>query len=512
MADEFQNLSREDLIALIKEKEQLIEYLQEQLNLKRYEQFSSKSEKSNDPKDNCFDEAQEPENIDEIEEAEKSISVSGYTRKSGEKNKFSGRKPLPDTLPREEFYYDLDEHQKTCTCGADLSPLKDSIYEQLEIIPAKLFIKKHIKKNYCCSSCDIFKSGTMPKQPIPKSLAGPGLLSHILVSKYQDHLPLYRMEQILNRIGVDIARSTLASWVIKCAKLLEPMYQLLIENIVNYDVAYADETTVQVLKESDRKAQSNSYMWVFGGGSLEKKCYVYSYDKSRAHNVPLEILKGFSGYLHSDGYAGYDALANALNIKIVGCWYHVRRKFIEVQKVTKKSSGLSGQFLDIIKKLSIIEAKAQELSLDAKSIYELRQKESRPLIEKFKKLLDDKINTAPEKSLLGTAMRYSLKQWPKLTSFLEDGRLEISNNLMERKIKPFVIGRKNWLFYDSVKGAKAGAIIYSLIETCKEHNLEPYKWFSYIFKNIYKIKENNSFNDFLPYNFDVNLIKPPDNN
>jgi transposase len=450
MANKFTDLPKEKLIALIMEQEKIIESLMEQLNLYRYDKFNSKSEKDTKDNDNTFDEAIPPDNKKEIEDADEEISVKAHTRKkssSGKKTK--GRKPLPNNLPRIEILYDIDDKDKRCSCGVTLSPLKDSVSEQLEIIPTKLVVKKHIRKNYCCSHCDnIFKSASMPKQPIPKSIAAPGLLSHILVSKFQDHLPLYRMEMILQRIGIDIARATLCSWVIKCAKLLNPLYELLKKNIITYDISYADETTVQVLKEKDRKASSKSYMWVFGGGSPDKFCYIYNYNQSRSHEVPLDILEGFSGHLHCDGYSGYEALSNKMNISLVACWYHARRKFIEVQKVTKKSGGLSGKFLDIIKKLSIIEATAKDENLNSDARYQLRQEKAKPLLLKYKKILDDSIDTAPPKSLIGKAMKYSQNQWPKLIKYLEDGRLEISNNLMERKVKPFVIGRKNWLFYD----------------------------------------------------------------
>ncbi len=395
-------------------------------------------------------------------------------------------------------------------CGKRLSNLKDSICEQLEIIPAKLFVKRHIKKNYCCSNCDIFLSGNMPKQPIPKSIAGVGLLSHVIVSKYQDHLPLYRMENILNRFGVDVARCTLASWMIKSADLLEPMYRLLLTNINSYDVAYSDETTVQILKEPDRKAQHKSYMWVFGGGSKDKRCFVYVYKQGRSSDVPAEVLSNFSGYLHCDGYSGYETYAKYRNVLLVACWHHARRKFIDVQKVTKKKTGLSGKLLSIIKKLAKIEGHAAELSLEPEQIYELRQKKSMPLLLEYKKLLDENVEKTPPKSLLGKAIKYSLNQWEKLIRFVEDGRLENSNNLMERKVKPFVIGRKNWLFYDSVSGAKAGSIIYSLIETCKEHGIEPYYWFKYVFENIHSMQEKGNFEDYLPYNIDKSLVKPSD--
>lgn len=524
MAYEFDKLNKENLIELLlskdkllQSKDELIALLQEQLNLLRHQKFSSKSEKiSEDPNDRLFDEPAPPANEAEIEAVDDEIALSGYSRKK-EGTAKTGRKVLPESLPRENIYYDINHNDKMCSCGAELIELKDSILEQLEIIPAKLIVKRHIRKNYGCNKCnECFKSAPMPAQVIQKSIASPSLLAHILVSKYQDHLPLYRLETIMQRIGIDIARATLCSWVIKASNVLKPLYKLLSKNINSYDIAYADETTMQVLKESERKAESKSYMWAFGGGSPQKFCYIYHYSESRSHEVPLQILSDFKGFLHSDGYGGYDALANKIEISLVACWYHCRRKFIEVQQATKKNTGLSGQFISLIKKLAKIEEECKDKKLNFQEIYKFRQVNSKPVIEKFKKLLDENIKTAPPKSLLGKAMKYADNQWPKLIKYLEDGRLEISNNLMERRIKPFVIGRKNWLFSDSVAGAEASAIIYSLIETCKEHNIEPYDWFKYVFTTLPTIDKNNEdeITKFLPYNFNKELLgnsNPVDN-
>ncbi|MBX9703336.1 MAG: IS66 family transposase, partial [Silvanigrellaceae bacterium] len=442
----------------IADKNKTIEYLYEQFRLSRYNRFGSKSEKDTGGAHqlSLFDEAVTPDNTPEIVEADEELTIPEHTRKK------KGRKSLPKNLPREQEVYDLPEAEKTCSCGCALTYIGDEISEQLEIIPMKVYIIEHVRKKYACRGCEeTVKQASMPKQPIPKSIAAPGLLAHTLVSKFEDHLPLYRQEHILQRVGVDIPRATLSHWVIKCAQLLSPLTKLLLAHIHDYDVAYADESTVQVLKEPGRSAETKSYMWVLGGGPPDKFALVYHYAPSRAHTVPLDLLEDFKGYLHCDGYQAYDVLASKLTIILVACWYHVRRKFKEAQKVSPKD-GLATQAIQVIKKLALIEEKAKVDKLTSEQRYHLRQRHAVPILENFKAWLDKQIHTAPPKTLIGEAIRYTLSQWPKLMTYLQDGRLEISNNRTERAIKPFATGRKNWLFANSVEGAKAAAVIYSL--------------------------------------------------
>jgi len=427
-----------------------------------------------------------------IKKADEAITVASYTRKK------TGRKPLPKELPREQRIYDLSDDEKVCGCGCELTHISDEKSEQLEYIPAKTFVIEHIRKKYACKQCEqTIKTAPAPKQPLPKSIAAPGLLAHIIVSKYTDHLPLYRQETILQRSGIDIPRATLCNWVIGCATLLSPLIKLMQSNIEHYDIAYADETTIQVLKEPGRKPENKSYMWCFGGGPPEQFNCIYHYQSSRSHEVPLHYLEQFKGYLHCDGYQAYDVLAAKSNLTLVGCWYHARRKFVEASKVSKKS-GLADYALKIFASLAKIEKTIKQQS--AQDRFHYRQKKALPLIDKFKTWLEKQLPCVPAMSLIGKAISYTLKQWPKLINYLKDGRLDISNNKLERCIKPFALSRKNWLFADSVAGANAAATLFSLLQTCQLHNINPYDYLRHVLTHIPNAQTIEQLEALLPYN------------
>jgi len=515
----FEQYSKKELLDLLQEKSLIIDTLTKELEASKIEiellkskLFGSSSEKSSTlPGDHLLDEASlsnEQETID-IEEADEEIYVQAYVRS---KSKNTGkRKPLPDYLPIIEKIYELPEDERLCDCGCMLRHIKDEISEQLEIIPAQMYIIRHIRRKYgnCENKCDlIIRIANMPQQPLPKSIAAPGLISHVITAKYEDHLPLYRQEQILQRLGIDILRQTLCLWVLKGSELLLPLYELIQHNICTNEISFADETTLQVIKEKDKKAQTKSYMWVIAGGTEEKFCYYYKYSSSRSHEVLFDLLPNFSGFLHCDGYSGYDAFCNkqrssGLNIIQVGCWYHARRKFVEVAKASK-NKGIATWVIDRIGKLSTIEEAIKELSIDEK--FTLRQKESLPILNEIKAKLDATQSTIPEKSKLGEAVQYTLNQWHKLVNYITDGRLEISNNKMERQMKPFATGRKNWLFSFSTKGADCSAIYFSFQATCKHHNINFYLWLKYVFRVIREYPKDN-IADLLPYNIDPSLLE-----
>lgn len=318
------------------------------------------------------------------------------------------------------------------------------------------------------------------------------------------------MEHIFQRIGIDIPRATLSHWVIKSYQLLLPLYMLMLSAIRDYYIAYADESVLQVLKEPGRKAQSQSYMWCTAGGTEKEFCYAYHYAPSRSHEVILGLLGNFSGFLHCDGYQGYDTYTEAIRkshdiiIKQVGCWYHCRRKFVEAAKISKKP-GLANWMINRIAKLSKIEAQAKEQRLSAEEIYQLRQTNAKPILDEIKVWLDVNVSKVLPKSLIGTAINYTLNQWPKLTNYLLDGHLENSNNRMERTMKPYATSRKNWIFCDSVEGAKAAAVLLSFIETCKHHKVSPFHWFKYVLNNIHNYNVND-LQELLPFNIDVNKL------
>jgi len=509
--DELQHKTPEELTNIIvtlnekfqtslTQKQTLIDTLYEQIYLLKNGKFGASSERYVDelPQGRLFDEAELPHNAAEIEAADENITVPEHLRKK------RGRKPLPKDLPRIEIIHDLADCDKQCACGCQLTCIGDERTEQLEIIPAKVQVLVHVQKKYACKECEeTIKTAAKPKQPIPKSIAAPGLLAHVLTQKYHYHLPLYRQEMMFQGIGVDIPRATFSLWVIRCSELLQPLVNLLEDHILNYDIAYTDESTLQVLKEPDKPAQSKSYMWCFGGGPPEQFSVVYHYHPSREHQKAIDFFAGYQGYLHCDGYQAYDALKKENPddiIILVGCWYHVRRKFVEADKVSKKG-GLAKYFIDEIRELSKIEKAIKAQMLDSEAAKQYRLDHALPRIEKIEEKLKKYQSQVSSQGKLGQAISYTLNQWPKLLTYLKDGRLEISNNRMERAIKPFAVGRKNWLFANSVAGAKAGAIIYSLIETCKAHNINPYDWLRYALTELPRCETVEQYEALLPFNF-----------
>lgn len=493
--------TKEELINIINERDNIIESLRHQLNNALRHRFGKKSEKnSHETQLSLLDEAVPPNNIDEIIEADETISIPAHQRKK------PGRKPLPKDLPRVQKYYDLDESEKICDCGCVLSKIGEEKSEQLDIIPAKIQVIEHIKLKYACKACEgNVKAAKAPKQPISKSIASPGLLAHIIVSKYKDHLPLYRQESMLNRLGIDIPRNTLAHWMIKSSQLLEPLYKLGQHVITTGDIAYADETRLQVLKEKDRTAEAQSFMWTFIGGPVDKRFVLYHYNPSRAHTVIEDILDDFTGWLHCDGFSAYDTYAHDRDVKLIGCWMHCRRKFYEITKTTK-SQGLAHQAVKIIRELYKIEEDIKKRQLSSDQTLVIRREKSKPILDKFKIFLDEGLDKILPKSPIGQAFSYAYNQWPKLIRYIEDGRLEIDNGLSERTIKQYVIGRKNWLFCDSVAGARAAEILFSLIQTCSIHGVEPYSYLRHILTVIPNIETEFELELLMPYNINPDTI------
>jgi transposase len=498
----YNDKSQEELLNIIANMAKQIQFLEEQNAAYRLRQFANKSEKFNNPNQaSLFDEAELPKYPEKILAAEEEITIASYTRK-----KTPGRKPLPAELIRVPRVYDLTDAEKICACGCELTHIKDEKSEQLEIIPAKIYVIEHIQKKYACKKCEeTIITAPKPIAPIPRSIAASGLLSHVLVSKFQDHLPLFRQEQILRRIGVDIPRATLSLWVIKCAELIIPFMKLFHDRIINFDVSFSDETTVQVIKEPNKGVANKKYVWLFAGGPPEQFVFYYQYHPSRAHHVVEEFFTDYSGYLHCDGYPGYDALASKnRTIKLVGCLYHARRKFVEVAKLAPNKEGVATYVIKLIAELAHIEELIKDLSPDNK--YQNRLDKSKPILDKLHLYLQENQPKIPPKSLLGQAVSYTLNQWPKIITYLNDGRLEISNNRSERAIKPFVIGRKGWLFAYSVAGANAAATIYSVIETCKYHQIEPYEYLRYVLQALPQCKTIEDYEALLPYNIDKQLL------
>ncbi len=476
--------------------DQLSEYLRQERG-QRFGRSSEKFSSENAPMfpelEQVFDEEMAPE--------EKKVPSKKPRKASG------FRKPLPEDLPREDVVHDLPESERTCSCGHDLHQIGTETSEQLEVIPAKVKVLRHVRIKYGCKACEETVSvAKMPPQPIPKSMAGPGLLSHIIVSKYDDHLPLYRQSEIWQRSDIGLDRTTLGRWVMKCGVLLKPLVDLMKEDIVSGDYIQADETGVQVMKEPGRKNTSKSYMWVYKTGGQDEFRIVYEYSPTRSAAEAQAFLGNFKGYLQTDRYSGYKTVCKGSKGKVVSvaCWAHARRKFSAVDKMSKKP-GMASDTLTRIGKLYEIEKRARKDGLDPGKVKELRQKEAKPLLDDLQEWLLKKRPQIPPKSLLGEAVRYTINHFKELCVYLEDGRLSIDNNEAERCIRPFAVGRKNWLFSGSVEGAQSSAILYSLLETAKSYGHNPFHYFEDVLKNIAgKDIEDPILKKFLPQNW-----KPP---
>jgi hypothetical protein len=338
----------------------------------------------------------------------------------------------------------------------------------------------------------------MPKQPIPKSIASPGLLAYILVSKYCDHLPLYRQESIFKRIGIDMPRSTACEWTLRCGELLLPLVTLLKEKILSQDYVQVDETPVKTLKQDTKENRTNTYIWVIRTGPPQGiQAIVYEYHPTRSGSVAQGLFADFKGFLQSDGYSGYSPVHSDPNITALGCMAHARRKFVDIVKISKKS-GAAQEAVSFIAKLYAIESEARKKKLPPDQIYELRKEKSKPILDKFKSwLIKTKDRTLP-RSTMGGAVGYALNQWESLITYLQDGRLQIDNNSIERTIKPFKLGSKNWLFLGNRRGAEAAAAIYSLIETCKANDIEPYAYLRHTLTEIPKAQTRDDLLALLP--------------
>lgn len=322
---------------------------------------------------------------------------------------------------------------------------------------------------------------------------------------------MYRQEHILQRIGVDIPRATLANWMIQSGNLIQPIINLLRDRLLAYDILHMDETTVQVLDEPNKKAQSKSYLWVQRGGPPDKPVILFDYDASRSQAVPLRLLDGFKGTIQTDGYAGYNAVVNQNNLTHLGCWAHARRKFSEAVKAQgkgknkNKKTGKAQRGLAFIQKLYKIEKAARNLT--AENRFTARQQQSQPVLDKIKNWLDESIITVPPKSAAGNALHYLNNEWDKLIRYTNDGRYLMDNNLAENAIRPFVIGRKNWLFSQSVRGVKSSANLYSLIETAKANGLEPYAYLRVLFDKLPQATTVEEVESLLPGNIDLNEFR-----
>ena len=479
--------------------------LYEQLRLARRRMFGPSSE-SHAGQGWLFNEAEaliesEPEAGDSASLPPPAIEPSAQTLADTNKKKARGkRKPLPIELPRIDVVHDVPEAERTCACGTPMVEIGQDVSEQLDIVPMQVRVLRHIRKRYGCPKGDQAPiSAPVPAQVLPKSNASNDLLAMLLVTKYVDGLPLARFEYVLARAGVTVPRQTLARWVIGTAQALQPIANLMRDVLLGHDVIHMDETPVQVLKEPGRAPSSKSQMWVQRGGPPGKPVILFEYDPSRAQAVPLRLLEGWKGHLMADGLESYGAIAFCEGVTRLGCWAHARRRFVDASKVLPAGKrGRAHEALALIGKLYAIERDARELS-DAARLAQ-RQSRSRAVLDELRRWLDQVLPTVPPTSVLGGALGYLHRQWPRLIPYLARGDLPIDNNPAENAIRPFVVGRKAWLFSDTQAGARASALIYSLVETTKANGMEPYLWLRNALRALPTATTVEHFEALLPWN------------
>lgn len=414
------------------------------------------------------------------------------------------RQKLPEHLPREDILLEVDDQCTSCG-GTKFRKISDDISETLEYVPSSFKVIRHIRPRCVCTNCELIVQAYRPSKTIDKGKAGAGLLAHILIQKYCNHLPLYRQSQIYQREGIELSRTTMASWAGQCAKLLEPIAVAIQQFIFSGQQIHGDDTPVKVLSPGVGKTKiGRIWTYVLDGRGYGNKapiavCYFYSPDRKGVR--PLEHLKNFTGTLHADAYSGYNQLyindeQSSNKIEEAACWAHMRRKFYEIT-VANDKANIAIAILEQIGEIYKIENRIRGLDPDVR--VKERQKESRPLIEKlfigFRKAYEQ----LPKKSSTAKAIFYALNNQKALLKFLDNGQIEIDNNAAERAMRSIAIGRKNWLFAGSDNGGHTAAIIYSIIETAKLNNINPWK---YLQKVLEIIQDYNSKKivDLLPWN------------
>lgn len=488
--------------------ENQVELLMEALRLARHKQFGASSEKSEDTLMEqlsfLFNEA-EVFSAAEKEAEENVTVVAGHKR---HKKHAYTLDTIPEGIPTKQVEHRLEGGDLVCPqCGDTMAEIGKEVVKTLEIIPAQYIVREDIYYTYACPNCNREDIETpvvkapWEKNIIPGSFATPEAIAHIMIQKFVMGSPLYRQEQEINRKGIKLSRQTMSNWILKATEdYLTPVYEQLHKELLKREVLHADETTLQVLHEPGKNPQSDSYMWLYRtSGDADKPIVLYEYQPGRGAKHPKEFLAGYKGYLHTDGYAGYHDLGE--DITVVGCWAHARRKFDEAVKSLPKGKAKgssASQGLAYCNLLFEIEQGLAEKTAEER--YDERLKQAKPVLDAILAWANSR--TAAPKSALGKAFTYLKEQWPYLTNYLNDGRLEISNNRAERSIKPFVIGRKNFLFANTPKGATGSAIMFSLIQTAIENNLDPYKYLIWLMKtaNTADLTQAEEIQKLLPWN------------
>ncbi|WP_238984922.1 IS66 family transposase [Candidatus Glomeribacter gigasporarum] len=490
----------------IAELSERVRYLEEQFRLAQLKRYAPRSEKS---RERVFNEAEHEAKADPgTDERTVPLLDTGLPQEAPRSPEPPrGRRALPAELPRQRIEYDLPDAQKCCPhCQRMMHRIGEDISEQLHIPPRQVWVWQHVRFKYGCRHCERHEirapvvRAEMPAQPLPGSVASAATIATVMTSKYADGLPLYRMEQVFHRAGIQIGRGTMGHWLIGASQRhLQRLYDAMHHVLLTQPLIHGDETTLQVLHEAGRHAQSKSYMWAYRSAEPSAEPVVlFDYQLSRAQHHPQAFLNGYTGKLISDGYLAWRSLQGVTHF---GCWAHARRRFDEALKASPQKDGRAEQALTFIRRLYKVEALARDRQGHPELLYRWRQQHSAPVLTAFKAWLDEQAQHVLPKSLLGKAIGYTREQWIYLSRYAEDGHAPIDNNLIERDIRPFCTGRKNWLFSDTAAGARASAVIYSLMLTCRACQVKPWDYLNEVLTELPKRPDDAEVNDLLPWHF-----------
>ncbi len=496
------DLDPDNLLQIIAEKDAFIAQLQEQLKLAMLYRFGRRADTYVNPDQGCLFEASELDAClsgERISEAPSEIIEVPAHERTKSRGK---REPLPSCLPREDRIYELSPEELLGPDGEVFEKMGEEISEQLDIIPAEVKVIRHIRYQYAVKLREELgvRIAPLPPQILPKTLAAPGLLAHMVQAKFEHHLPLYRQESIWADLGVEIPRNSMSRWTNDLGEKLQPLADRLLLAIKETGYLHADETSVTVIKDPHKKAEKPSHtgkMWVYLNEAIGA---FYDYRHSREGKHPREILQGFQGYLQVDGYSGYDRLYEDKIIQ-VGCMAHIRRKFTDVQKLggKKYKTPVADHVVERIQRLYELESKMKKAGLNPSEIFKERQEKAKPILEKLHQYLKEVRPKSPPKGKLGEALGYALNHWDVTLNYLLDGRLDIDNNAAERAIKPFAVGRKNWLFSHQSHGAEASATLYSLVQSAKYHGLNVFRYLKAVFEAFPTAKTPEKLDALLPH-------------
>ena len=472
----------------IKQDKEEIKYLQFQLDQMKRMIFGAKRERfiSND----TLGQMTLPFDVQEEPITELSVEKIEYTRKKASRENHHGRLDLPSHLPVEEVIIEPKESTEGLKC------IGQEVTSELDYVPAKLLVRKYIRNKYALPNGEGILIGELPVRPIEKGIAGPGLLSNILVEKFVDHLPIYRQIERFKREQIKIPASTIDSWITQTADLIEPLYLHLKKLVLGQGYLQVDETPIKVLDHKNKDGKTHQgYHWVYNA-PLQNALF-FDYREGRGYEGPKKLLENFKGYLQTDGYVVYDWFAKQPGIVHVACMAHARREF---EKALAYDAQKAGAIMKKIQELYAIERRAREGNLTHAQRKDLRLEESLPLMNELGKMIVEMRKTAIPMSPMGKALNYSINRWDNLLNYLSDGALEIDNNWIENAVRPCTLGRKNYLFAGSHEGAKRAAMFYSFFGTCKKNNVNPYLWLKKVLEVIPE-HPANKIGDLLPQNF-----------